>query len=172
MSEAAKEFFLEEDEEQGFAVLDDSSAEWCLRKIKEKQSELATWEAFYAEQLEKVRGRIKSDINFFEIKLKEYFDQIPHKKTKTQESYSLPGGKLILKAQDPTYDVKDEELVPWLKQNDLSSLVKTKFEEKADWAKLKKQVKVAGDGVVTEDGEIVPGVKVVPRPEIFKVEVM
>ena len=33
--------------------------------------------------------------------LGEYFKTVPHKKTKTQEAYQLPSGKLILKKQEP-----------------------------------------------------------------------
>jgi hypothetical protein len=45
-------------------------------------------------------------------------------------------------------------------------------EKKADWAGLKKVVTVTPDGahVATDDGEIIPGVTVTPRPDVFKVE--
>jgi len=170
MSEALKitEEIEEQEEHEDFVVLDDGAAEWCMKKIREKKEELETWKAHYACQLDRLETRINGDIAYFESKLREYFDMIPHKRTKTQESYQLPGGKLVRKAQQPKYDVKDEELVPWLKQNGLGNLVKVK--ETADWDKLKKSVSVVKGGVVTEDGEIVPGVKVTERDPIFKVE--
>ena len=90
------------------------------------------------------------------------------KQTKTQISYTLPTGKLILKHQEPEYKPNDAELVPWLKTN-RPEYVKVK--ESADWAGLKKTLILDGTNMITEDGEIVPGIAVTPRPDIFKAEV-
>lgn len=158
------------DEEQAFTVKDDGTAEWCLQKIREAQEDVQKWESHYANQLQKVKDEAQKAIDYFTAKLEEYFASVPHKATKTQESYSLPGGKLIQKHQQPSYETDDDKLVPWLKQNFMGQLVKVK--ESADWAGLKKVVTVTPDGmhVATDDGEIVPGVTVTPRPDVFKVE--
>jgi hypothetical protein len=55
-----------------------------------------------------------------------------------------------------------------LKQNTLGYV---KVKESADWAALKKTVTVVGSNVVSRDGEIIPGVSVTQRPDVFKVEV-
>lgn len=170
MSEFAKVLEPEEQEEQkGWVVMDDAQAEWCIQKIIELNRDDEKWEAHFANQLAKMKESNASDRAFFESKLREYFAKVPHKATKTQESYQLPGGKLVMKKQEPEYDRNDEEVMKWAKDNGLPELVKTK--ESLDWAGLKKKFTVVGDSVVTEDGEIIPGIKVVPREEIFKVEV-
>lgn len=153
-----------------FRVTDDSAAEWCMRKIREAQEDVQKWEAHYANQLQKVKDEAQKTIDYFTALLEEYFSSVPHKATKTQETYSLPTGKLIRKKQQPEYERDDEKLVPWLKQNFMGQLVKTK--ESADWAALKALVHVTPDGanVATDEGEIVPGVKVTPRPDVFKIE--
>lgn len=158
------------EEEQVFTVKDDGTAEWCLQKIREAQEDVQKWEAHYANQLQKVKDEANKAIEYFTAKLEEYFDTVPRKATKTQESYSLPTGKLIRKKQQPEYERDDNKLVPWLKQNFMGQLVKVK--EFADWASLKTLVHVTPDGanVATDDGEIVPGVTVTPRPDVFKVE--
>jgi len=46
-----------------------------------------------------------------------------------------------------------------------------KFKEIPDWAGLKKNVHVAGEHVVDENGEIIDGIKAVERPPVFEVEV-
>ena len=169
MSEAIDpRFFV--DEPQGFTVTDDSAAQWCMKKIKEAEADRAMWKAHYEAQMEKVNKAADESVAYFTAKLEEYFATVPHKATKTQESYSLPGGKLIQKHQQPAYETDDDKLVPWLKQNFMGQLVKVK--ESADWAGLKKVVTVTPDGmhVATDDGEIVPGVTVTPRPDVFKVE--
>jgi hypothetical protein len=118
--------------------------------------------------MEKVNKAADESVVYFTAKLGEYFSTVPHKATKTQESYSLPGGKLILKQQQPKFETDDDVLVPWLEANGRTGLVKIK--KSADWATLKKSLNFVGTNAVTVDGEIVPGVKVEQRQNVFKVE--
>ena len=155
---------------ESFQVRDDKSAEWCIRKIREAQAEKQRWAEYYAEQQRKIDQEADGTISYFEALLADYFESVPHKRTKTQESYQLPGGKLVRKQQAPEYQRDEAALLPWLKQN-APALVKVT--ESADWAALKKQLVIAPDGetVATEDGEIVPGIKAAQRPEVFRVEI-
>lgn len=156
------------DEHDGFHVTDDKAAEWCMKKIREAEADRAMWKAHYEAQMEKVNKAADESVAYFTARLEEYFASVPHKATKAQESYSLPGGKLILKKQQPKFEVDDDTLVPWLKSNFMAHLVKVK--ESADWATLKKVVNVSGSGVTTDEGEVIPGVTVTQRPDVFKVE--
>ncbi len=152
-----------------FRVTDDAKAEWCIRKIREAQAEKQRWRDYYAEQQRKIDQEADGTISRFEAMLADYFDTVPHKRTKTQESYQLPGGKLVRKQQAPEYQRDEAALLPWLKQN-APELVKVA--ETPDWAALRKQIVIAPDGetVATEDGEIIPGIKAIQRPEVFRVE--
>ena len=156
------------DEHDGFHVTDDKAAEWCMKKIREAEADRAMWKTHYEAQMEKVNKAADESVVYFTAKLEEYFASVPHKATKTQESYSLPGGKLILKQQQPKFETDDDALVPWLEANGRTGLVKIK--KSADWATLKKSLNFVGTNAVTVDGEIVPGVKVEQRPDVFKVE--
>ena len=158
------------DEHDGFHVTDDKAAEWCMKKIREAEADRAMWKAHYEAQMEKVNKAADESIAYFTAKLEEYFANVPHKATKTQESYILPGGKLIRKKQQPKFETDDEALVPWLEENCMDQLVKVK--KFADWAALKKVCSVTPDGehVATDEGEIIPGVTVTQRPDVFKVE--
>lgn len=158
------------DEHDGFRVTDDKAAQWCMKKIQEAEADRAMWKAHYEAQMQKVNESADSAVAYFTARLEEYFASVPHKATKTTESYSLPGGKLILKRQQPEYKVDDAALVPWLEESFMGQLVNV--EKKADWAGLKKIVAVTPDGahVATDDGEIIPGVTVTQRPDVFKVE--
>jgi hypothetical protein len=156
------------DENDGFHVTDDKAAEWCMKKIQEAEADRAMWKAHYESQMQKVNESADSAVAYFTARLEEYFSTVPHKATKTQESYSLPGGKLILKQQQPKFETDDDALVPWLEANGRTGLVKIK--KSADWATLKKSLNFVGTNAVTVDGEIVPGVKVEQRPDVFKVE--
>lgn len=158
------------DAREEFTVTDDAAAEWCMKKIRKIESDRAMWKAHYEAQMEKVNKAADDDVAYFTAKLEEYFANVPHKTTKTQESYTLPGGKLIRKKQQPKFETDDEALVPWLEENFMSQLVKVK--KSADWAALKKVCSVTPDGehVATDEGEIIPGVTVTQRPDVFKVE--
>lgn len=160
------------DEHDGFHVTDDKAAQWCMQKIREAETDRAMWKAHYEAQMQKVNESADSTVAYFTARLEEYFASVPHKSTKTTESYSLPGGKLVQKKQQPEYKTDDAELLQWLKENFMFDFIKTKTVESADWAGLKKIVTVTPDGahVATDDGEIIPGVTVTPRPDVFKVE--
>jgi hypothetical protein len=156
------------DAREEFTVTDDAAAQWCMKKIREAEADRAMWKTHYEAQMEKVNKAADESVVYFTAKLEEYFSTVPHKATKTQESYSLPGGKLILKQQQPKFETDDDVLVPWLEANGRTGLVKIK--KSADWATLKKSLNFVGTNAVTVDGEIVPGVKVEQRQNVFKVE--
>ena len=162
---------MTEVQEERFRVLDDKAAEWCLKKIREAEEDRAKWKAHYEQQMERVNAAADETVAYFTALLEEYFDTVPHKPAKTQESYTLPGGKLVRKRQLPKWETDDSKLVPWLKANKMDALVKVT--ESADWAELKKLVTVTPDGTqaATEDGEIIPGIKVTQREDKFTVEV-
>ena len=157
------------DEERRFVVDDDQKAEWCIRKIAEARKEMMDWIEFYVAQTDKVKARCESRIQFFETMLEGYFRTVPHKATKTQESYQLPSGKLVVKKQAPEIERDDDQVIAWLKANCEGAHVKTK--ETLDWSELKKNVVFMNGCVINGDGEIIPGITVTERPDVFKVEV-
>ena len=166
---------MEEETERvddSFVVDDDQKAEWCLKVIKEKEEEKAKWKAHYDELYRKVSNSCDQSIARMEFKLEGYLrSQIEEgfaKETKTQFSYQLPNGKLVLKHQQPEYVRDDDELIKWLEENGLQDYVKVK--KTVDWDKLKKALVIDGSQMITEDAEIVPGITVNQREDIFKVE--
>jgi len=176
MSEILKE---EAPVRERFTVDNDMKAEWVLSKIrsirkekKKETDELLRQMRFYEDRMDMICKQADEEVAWFESMLTPYFDERMEsgftKSTKTQTTYKLPTGKLVLKHQAPEYERKDAELLPWLKANrpDLVKVV-----ESPNWAELKKTVKINGDSVVTEDGEVIPGVKVIEREDEFKVEV-
>jgi phage host-nuclease inhibitor protein Gam len=101
--------------------------------------------------------------------LADYFESVPHKQTKTQESYTLPGGKLILKTQNPEYKRDDKTVIEWLKQNNGGEFIKVT--ESLAWADLKAKTAVLNGKLFSEDGEEIPGVEIIEREPKFIVEV-
>ena len=65
------------------------------------------------------------------------------------------------------YERDEAKLLTWAEQT-VPELVKVKKE--VSWADLKKQADVSGDKLLL-DGEIIPGVTVVEREDVFEVQV-
>ncbi len=155
-----------------FNITDDQKAEWALAKIREARADRDRWIEFYKDQIEKVKAECDDNTANLEFMLRGYFAERSAegftKSTKTQESYQLPGGKLVLKKQQPEFDHDDEILVPWLEKNAPEFI---KIEKSSKWGELKKTCEVYGDSVVNSDGEVIPGVTVTERADKFVVEV-
>ena len=161
-----------------FVIDTDAKANWALTKIKESRDDRDEWIAFYEGKIKEIKEQTDFDTMNLERTLAEYFATLKHHVTKTQESYSLKNGKLILKKQNPEYKRDDKTAIDWLKQNGGGQFVKV--EEKLDWDGLKKASGVADGKVifgetVNEDGEViqiaVPGIEVIDREDKFVVEV-
>lgn len=135
------------------------------KKIIEDRDELIS---YYEEQIAKVKADADYKIGFIDRALFAFFKTVEHKKTKTQESWSIPAGKLMLKKQAPEFKRDDGKVIEWLKQNGGGNYVKTV--ESLDWANLKKDTTVVGNTIVNDDGEIIPGVEVIEREDKFVVE--
>lgn len=169
------EFLPEEAEQEKpeWRIKTDLDADWALDKIREEQAEYHRFEMVVNEKIEQLEASLQKkkeqsdrSVDFFTAKLKEYFDTVPHKTTKTQETYGLPSGKLVLKKQNPKFVMDDEQLTAWVEKNAPECL---KIKKSTDWAGLKKAIKVAGDKAVDKNGEIVPGITVQERKSEFKV---
>jgi phage host-nuclease inhibitor protein Gam len=156
-------------ETDGFVIDTDAKAEWALTKIREARADRDKWVEWYKAKIDEITQQTDFDTMNLERMLAEYFATVPHKKTKTQESYKLPGGKLVLKTQNPEYTRDDKAVIEWAKANGFGQFVKV--EEKLAWQELKDATAVFEGHIVTEDGEIVPGVEVTNRDAKFVVEV-
>ena len=156
-------------EPEGFVIDTDAKAGWALQKIKEARADRDAWVKWYEDKIKEITEQTDFNTMNLERMLAEYFANVPHKKTKTQESYSLPGGKLVLKTQNPEYKRDDKTVIEWLKANGQGQFIKTK--EELAWADLKGATAAFEGHIVTEDGEIVPGIEVIERDAKFVVEV-
>lgn len=167
-------------EDDGFVIDTDAKAEWALGKIREKRVERDKFVEWYNAKIKEITEQTDFETMNLERMLAEYFGKTEqyHKRTKTQESYSLPSGKLILKKQNPEYKRDEKAAVAWLEKNGYAQFVKVKKE--LAWSELKDASAVVNGKIVcgeqiTEDGEIiqmvVDGIEVIERPEKFVVEV-
>ena len=167
----------EEQQNQRWRITDDGCADWALKKIKLEKDELdritslAEQEiARLKEQVEKAQRRYEQNTSFLTSMLAEFFELVPHKKTKTgTESYRLLNGQLVKKPAAVKMQPDDEKLVAWLKEAGREDLIKV--ETKAMWGELKKQITLCGAiATIEETGELVEGIDIVEVPASFSVK--
>ncbi len=165
MSEARMmvEFEDEEREQDGFRVWDDAGAAWCVDRIRDAEAECDRMVSWYAAQIERAKARCAATVERMTAYLRDYADEVPMRETKTQKSYPVPGGKLVLKKATTKLEHDDEKLLQTLKETGRTEYIKTVITEKVDWAGLKKEL--------NETGEIIEGVTRVEVPESFEVKV-
>lgn len=140
-------------------VMDDMQAEELLGKIAWAQDEIQKWQKFYAGQMEKASDRYNRMIEHWQARLHEYFETVPHRKTKSGiEKYALPGAELVLTAPGVEYIRNDEQLLAWC-ESEHPEYIKTK--KTPDWAAIKK--------AIGKDGLIPDGVEPVEKEAEFKI---
>ena len=161
----------------GWRIADDDTADWAVAKIAEERAELTRIKALADEQIsrimEKVRAaekRYENGTAYLTSKLAEYFNTVPHKKTKTTESYRLLSGTLKMKLGGVSMKQDDEKLLEYLKASGNADMIKTT--EKPMWGEYKKRLEIIGGQIVDNTtGEIVEGVEVIEKPDTFSVDV-
>ena len=161
-------------EESGeFRITDDSTADWAIEKINAARAERDRLVSLVQEKMEQLEEKRKLYIVNFEentsylrAKLMDYFMTVKTQDTKTMKKYKLVSGTLVLKKQQPMYERDEAALLTWA-ETTVPELVKVKKE--VSWADLKKQADVSGDKLLL-DGEIIPGVTVVEREDVFEVQ--
>lgn len=164
-------------ERKEFIIGDDGCADWAIRKIKDEKQEYDRIRelgeqqiALIQEKIALTKRRYEQNTGFLTGKLAQYFNTVPHKKTKTRETYRLLSGNLVMKLGSVKATPDDEKLVPWLKANGYTDFIKV--EEKATWGELKKKLNYESGTMTTiaETGEIVEGITLVQQPDTFVVD--
>ena len=167
----------EHDGRPRFIIDDDVKADWAVRKIREEQAEYERISSLAGAQMEAIEQKLSQAARRYEQAtgylrslLFEYFLQVPHKCTKTQESYRLLSGRLIMKLPKQKAEYDDGELVAFLKGNGYQDYIKT--EEKPKWGEFKKLLEYSGQSAVVKDsGELVECIQMKEIPMKFDVEV-
>lgn len=161
----------------GWRIADDACADWAVAKIAEERAELDRIKMLADEQIRRIMDKVaaaerryKNGTEYLTGKLAEYFATVPHKKTKTTESYRLLSGTLKVKLGGAAMKQDDEKLLEYLKASGSSEMIQTT--EKPRWGEFKKRLEILGDVVVDKTtGEVVEGVEVIVKPDTFTVDV-
>lgn len=163
--------------EKEFSITDDYTADWALKRIAEERKELERLEAIADRQIEELelkKQHLKETTErktaFLKGCLAQYFETVPHKATKTQESYKLLSGSLVFKLPKLNMVKDDVKLLEYFHKNGMEEYIKT--EEKPVWGEFKKTLSVInGEVIDTSTGEVVKAVKVEETAGVFDVKV-
>lgn len=152
----------EDEEEKEFTIVSDLMAEWALKQIKKAEEERDRLVALAKEEIDDLERQIEihtlrceNSTNYLKGKLQEYFNTVEHKETKTQESYKLLSGSLVMKKPTQKMVPDKDKLLAYVKENNMPEFVKVK--EEVDWALYKKECEIVNGKVVTvETGDVLP----------------
>lgn len=164
---------MEEEIKEGFVIRDDNAAEWALQKIFDEKAELERLNALADSQIaaivdkvEAAKKRFTSHTEYLKKALEEYMLTVKRKQSKTQESYRLLSGSLILKKPVVKIVKDDTKLLEYVKEH---SPEYVKHTEAVDWAEFKKTLTISGDVVVDSNGEVVSCLDVEEAPGEFMI---
>ena len=162
-----------EGEYKEFEIADASTADWAISKIADERKRTDYFVECANKEIEKLKAQIKEmeekcerATSYLSGCLGKYLerDEVPKKKTATQESITLPAGKIIKKLPKTEYIMSsgeavtkhkgDDDFIKEVKELD-KKLIKTIKE--VDWATLKKNITNTEDGTVIykETGEVI-----------------
>ena len=148
---------------EGFKVDDDEKAEWAVRKLARIRRKQAENKAIFEAELERISEWLKTvnealegDAAYFEAVLTPYALQ---ERSNGRKSLVLPHGTVKTTAGRPKIEFESEEnFIEWAKTNDLE-LVRVKHEINK---KVLNDLITDDYQVISTQGEIIPGLKVVP----------
>ena len=160
------------DSTERWSIDNDKKAEWALcamrSHIQEGDRMIAACDeqiSFYKQRKEEIRAAVERKTAYLTSLLQLYFGTVPHKATKTQETYALPSGKLKMKL--PTQSIDHDDNVLMERYPDF-----VQVKPSLAWGELKKRLTIQGGVVIDKTtGEIVDGATAVETPAKFSVEV-
>lgn len=164
--------------DENFTINNDKTADWAINTIHEAETERDRLIALAEEQIKDLTARIEelkekcdNETKFLRSCLQMYFDTVESKETKTQKSYKLLAGTLVLKKATTKINHDDSKLLEYLEKSDGQDFIKVK--KSVDWAEFKKTLTVEDGKVIdTEYGSIIPEdvCSVEKVPEAFNIK--
>lgn len=156
-----------------FRIDNDLKAEWAAKRVAGEAREAQRIVQICQDQIDFYKARIDvwngAPANLRRL-LEEYFDTVPHRRTKTLEYYALACGRLVKKKLPIAYERDDAAILAWARKNYAGYI---KLEEKLDWAAMKKDLTcddATGECIIGWSGETVPCLTAVVRGPKFEVK--
>jgi hypothetical protein len=154
----------DENKRVAFRIEDDSMATWAMRKLAAIRAKQKETEDIAEVEIQRVRDWVETvnrpletNASFFEAILKDYGLRQRHEADR--KSINLPHGKVATRAGSDKWNINGEILLPWLRDN-FPELIKVKEEPSLSALKDAFAERVKDGRVITDEGEVLPGVTV------------
>ena len=158
---SAEDFMPAEEAREQFVIDDDSKATWALKQLREIRRRQEINVSIAKSEMENIKTWLdqalsaeKRDEEFFIAILSRY--GLEQRLEEGRKTIKLPYGEIATREGSVEWKIEDEPFLAWAWVNapDLIKVVET-----PKLAEVQKALKITDDGsVVTEAGEIVPGV--------------
>ncbi|WP_187296403.1 host-nuclease inhibitor Gam family protein [Tepidibacter mesophilus] len=170
---------VEEEERETWKIDNDNTADWAIDNIKESKEEYERFEKVALRKIEQIKEaldqekkKMENETSFFESKLREYIETVKMKETKTQKTYALPAGKIIIKKDKCNFRIDKDAILENIKMLEgYEDYIKVK--EDLAWGDLKKKLVIDNGNIINKiTGEVlkVKGLEVEVKPGKFEVK--
>ncbi|MER2057211.1 MAG: host-nuclease inhibitor Gam family protein [Niallia sp.] len=164
-SEANRRIAYFEEKKQEIDKVVESQLEPFLNKIKTLEEHVQRLKEWGEKEKEPLTEKQSYYANMLQYYLSEEIEKQVASGKKPKKTLSLPYGKISFKKQQPEFIKDDDTLLEYAKANNLISTV-----VKTDWASIKKQAQIHNGKLYDPNGEVIPGVEVVERPDKFELK--
>lgn len=144
---------------QGRPIMSDIEADELIEQLKkindvrERITSIADQKIKeIANKLERQLDTLKNQEEFIKSQLRAYTLGLNMKETKTQKTYQLLSGKIVIKKPIVKLQHDDTKILSWARENGREYI---KTVEKLDWTALKNNLDIKGDSIVNKTtGEV------------------
>lgn len=142
--------------------MEEWQADDMIGEIKALQGDRSRFEKIANKKIENIDNewltkakQIDGEIQFMKDQLAAFFLTVNKKDSKTQQSYSLLSGKLVMKKATKVIVHDDVLLMDWMETN-ASNYIKQSITNKIEWGRLKKNLSITNGKIINSDtGEII-----------------
>lgn len=144
--------------------MNDVQADEMITEIKEMESDKLRFENIAKQKIDIINHslessivRINDQIQFHKDQLAAFFLTVNKKDSKTQQSYSLLSGKLVMKKATTKLVHDDKKLIEYCKTN-ASEYIKQIVTDTLDWKGFKSNIEILNDQIFSSStGEVLEG---------------
>ena len=150
--------------------MNDMDADSCIQKIGNWERYRKFWLDYYAKRIDEVNEKCDRNIAWQKRHLRDFFMNVPHRKTKTLEAYDLPSGRISVTLSKPCLVPDKSAIIERFKSHGDNEFIKVK--EELDWNGYKSRLFISdsGDVLDKETGEIIKDVAVEETETKFEVK--
>lgn len=179
MAEAEELNINDIESEDGILIRNNSDADFYIKLINrfrreideinefvdaELERQVRLYESYREERLRPIENQIK----FYEEALRTY--TMNELADSNRKSIKLPNGTLAIRKQQPSYNYNEEEVMQFLKENELEQYITTKTTESLNKKDIKKDFIVNNNNQLVYNNKIVPGASVEFKDDKFEVK--